>query len=130
MQDYRQLKVWQKAHALTLDVYARTRCFRKGEYAALRTQITRAAVSIPANIAEGCGRESKKELARFLQMSVASANELEYHLVLARDLHVLRPDAHARLEPMVTEVSRMLVGLIQSIRGAGAASGCQGKRSY
>ncbi|MXY46863.1 MAG: four helix bundle protein [Chloroflexi bacterium] len=84
MHDFIHLKVWQKGHELILDVYKFTSSFPRGEQYGLTSRISRAASSIPANIAEGCGRDGDAELARFLQIGMGSANELEYHILLAR----------------------------------------------
>jgi four helix bundle protein len=89
MKDFRDIKVWQKAHDLTLEIYKATRSFPKDELYTLVSQIRRASVSIPANVAEGCGRGTDSELRQFLQIAMGSASELEYHLVLARDLGYL-----------------------------------------
>jgi four helix bundle protein len=89
MKDYKKLMVWEKAHQLTLSVYEATKGFPKDELYGLTTQIRRACVSIPANIAEGCGRDGDAELARFFQISMGSSSELEYHLLLAHDLGFL-----------------------------------------
>jgi four helix bundle protein len=122
MQDFKKLQVWQKAHQLTLDVYRGCRTFRRGEFASLHSQLTRSVASIAANIAEGCGRAGSKDFARFLQISAASASELEYQLLLARDLGLMRQDVHASLEQGVTEVRRMLTALIRIVRARPAAS--------
>lgn len=113
MRDFRELKVWHKAHALTLDVYRATKSFPKDELYGLTSQIRRAAVSIGANIAEGSGKNSRPELARFLQIALGSASELEYHLLLSRDLGYLVPDIHQHLSEHVVEVKKMLSGFIQ-----------------
>lgn len=89
MRDFRELKVWEKAHCLTLAVYRATTAFPRDEVYGLTSQIRRSCASIPANIAEGCGREGDAELARFLQIAMGSASELEYHLLLTRDLDFL-----------------------------------------
>jgi four helix bundle protein len=89
VKDFRRLKVWERSHRLTLQVYVHTRSFPKDELYGLTAQIRRAAVSIGANIAEGCGRRGDAELGRFLQIAMGSACELEYHLLLARDLGIL-----------------------------------------
>ena len=86
MKDFRDLKVWEKAHALTLSCYQVTKPFPREEIFGLVSQIRRASASIPANIAEGCGRRGNAELHRFLQIAMGSASELEYHLLLSRDL--------------------------------------------
>ncbi|MGH7538719.1 MAG: four helix bundle protein, partial [Gemmatimonadales bacterium] len=90
VRDFRELKVWGKAHALTLNLYKLTRSFPKEELYRLTAQIRRAAASIGANIAEGCGRRSRRDFARFLQVGLSSASELQYHLLLAADLELLR----------------------------------------
>ena len=86
MRDFRSLKVWQKAHELTLRVYTATRIFPKDELYGLTSQVRRSAASITTNVAEGCGRSGEAELARFLNIAMGSASELEYQLLLARIL--------------------------------------------
>ena len=90
MRDFRTLKVWQDSHQLTLDIYKATKNFPKEELFALTSQMRRASSSIPTNIAEGCGRGTSKDFARFLQIAVGSAYELDYHLILAHDLSYLK----------------------------------------
>lgn len=116
MKDFRKLIVWQKAHQLTLEVYKATATFPREELYGLTSQIRRASVSIPANIAEGCGRDSDAQLSRFLQIAMGSASELEYHLLLARDLEYLNFTDHERLESQVTEVKRMLASFIKKLK--------------
>jgi four helix bundle protein len=112
MQDFRNLKVWQKAHKLTLETYAVSATNIKGpSHFALRDQLTRAAISVPANLAEGCGRAGDRELRRFVRVALGSASELEYHLLLARDLGLLPDAAYERLAATTVEVKRMLSGL-------------------
>jgi four helix bundle protein len=115
LRDFQNLQVWQKAHKLTLAVYKVTATFPKEELYGLTSQMRRAASSIPANIAEGCGRESKAELTRFLQISAGSASELQYHLLLARDLGHLTSTIYAQLERDGSEVKRMLYSFIQKL---------------
>lgn len=91
MGDFRRLKVWEKSHLLTLAVYAAVAPFPKDEPYGLTSQVKRSASSIPANIAEGCGRDRDTELARFLEIAMGSASEREYHLQLAHDLGFLTP---------------------------------------
>lgn len=86
MRDFRQLKVWAKAHSLTLAVYRATAAFPREEQYGLTSQLRRAAASIPTNLAEGCGRYGDAELARFVGIAAGSASEVEYLLMLARDL--------------------------------------------
>lgn len=116
MKNFRELKVWEKAHGLVLDLYKETAGFPVAEIYGLTSQIRRAAASIPANIAEGCGRGGDAEFARFLQIAMGSASELEYHLLLANDLGMLKKESHLALEPRVTEVKRMLATLIKKLR--------------
>ena len=116
VKDFRDVKVWQKSHQLTLAVYRATATFPKDELYGLRSQMRRCCVSIPANIAEGCGRDGDKELARFLQLAMGSASELEYHVLLAHDLHLLNVGDHESLTREVTEVKRMLASFIRKLR--------------
>jgi four helix bundle protein len=118
MRDFRRLKVWEKAHYLTLAVYRATSGFPKEELYGLTSQLRRSASSVPANIAEGCGRDTDSDFARFLQIAMGSASELEYHLLLARDLKLLGDDVQAGLAADVVELKRMLGTLIRSIRPA------------
>ena len=115
MRNFRELKVWAKAHHVTLQLYKVTRSFPKEELYGLTSQIRRSAASIGANIAEGCGRGSKREFANFLRVASGSASELEYHLVLAADLEILRSDAYELLVERVIEVKRMLTGFIRKL---------------
>lgn len=115
MKDFKNLKVWQKSHQLVLSIYRATAAFPKDELYALTNQMRRAGVSIPANIAEGCGRKGDAELARFLHISMGSASELEYLLLLARDLNLLNADSYECLAADATEVKRMLAPFIQKL---------------
>ena len=116
MKDFRDIKVSEKAHSLTLEIYKATRSFPKDELYTLVSQIRRASVSIPANIAEGCGRGTDSELRQFLQIAMGSASELEYHLLLARDLGYLAVDGYQPLNDQVIEVKRMLASFIQKLK--------------
>jgi len=116
MQDFKDLKVWQNAHEMALSVYSATRTFPTEEMYGLTSQLRRASSSVPANIAEGCGCDSSREFARFLQIAMRSASETEYHLILARDLGYLRAEEHEQLNNKVIEVKRMLTGLIQKLK--------------
>ena len=118
MQDFRTLKVWEKAHQLTLDVYRATMAFPKEEMYGLTSQIRRASSSIPANIAEGCGRGGNAEFKQFLQIAMGSASELEYHLLLARDLHYLNATDYEHLADSAIEVKKMLTALIVKVKTA------------
>ncbi|MBI3301818.1 MAG: four helix bundle protein [Deltaproteobacteria bacterium] len=115
MKDFRELKVWEKAHQLTLAVYKVTVTFPRDEMYGLTSQIRRSCASIPANIAEGCGRGGDGELGRFLQIAMGSASELEYHLLLAHDLGLLNQADYKHLAQEATEVKRMLTSFIQKL---------------
>ena len=116
MKDFRQLKVWEKAHQLALALYKSTKNFPKEELYGLTSQIRRSSMSIPTNIAEGCGRNTDAEFDRFLQISMGSASETEYQLILARDLEFLPTETHEKLHNDVEEVKRMLASLLKTLR--------------
>jgi four helix bundle protein len=116
VQNFRNLKVWEKAHTLTLGVYRASKSFPREEMYGLTSQIRRAAVSISSNIAEGSCRRGDAEFARFLQMAAGSASEVEYQLLLARDLELLKTADCERLSDEVIEVKRMLASLMQKLR--------------
>ena len=116
MKDFHNLLVWEKAHRLTLAIYSHLNSFPKEERYALADQIRRAAVSIPANIAEGCGRGSDADFARFLQIAMGSASELEYEILLARDLGILPADVQQALNGQIIEVKQMLVSFLKKLR--------------
>ncbi len=111
--DFKQLKVWERSHQLTLDVYRATASFPQAEMYGLTSQMRRACASIPANIAEGCGRGGDAELVRFLRIAMGSASELEYHILLARDLSLLNPKDSESLSTEVMEIKRMLASFIR-----------------
>src|SRR5438270_1456172 len=116
MRNYRDLLVWEKAHSLTLCIYRDTQAFPKEERFGITSQIRRAAASIGANIAEGCGRRSDREMARFLQIARGSASEIEYHVLLARDLNYIDEEDFRKFSRQADEVQRMLTALIQRFR--------------
>lgn len=115
MGDYRKLAVWGKAHQLALATYQATRNFPKEEVYGLTSQMRRAAVSIPSNLAEGSGKGTDAELVRYAHISMGSAKELEYQWLLARDLEYVSPDEFQSLDTQVKEVLRMLTGLIHNL---------------
>jgi four helix bundle protein len=119
MQSFKNLKVWEKAHALTLDIYRSSASFPREEMYGLTSQMRRSAASIGANIAEGCCRKGDPEFGRFLQIAMGSASELEYHLLLASDLNLLKIPDYRRLIDEIEQVKRMLTSLIQKLRADG-----------
>lgn len=116
MQDFKNLMVWQKAHACVLVVYQLTKRFPDDERFGLTSQLRRSVASIPANLAEGCGRGSDQDFARFVQIAMGSAAEVEYHLLLARDLKYISPEEGASAATAIEEVKRMLASLLKTIR--------------
>jgi four helix bundle protein len=115
MKSFRDLMVWEKAHALALASYRGTAEFPKQEIYGLTSQIRRCSASIAANIAEGCGKRSNAEFQRFLHIAAGSASELEYHFLLAKDLGFLSLEEHKTLDDSTVEVKRMLAGLIRKV---------------
>jgi four helix bundle protein len=108
MRDFRQLKVWEKAHGLALEIYRATKEFPAEERFGLTSQLRRAAVSVPSNIAEGCGRSGERELSQFTSIAAGSASEVEYQLLLAHDLGYLTTEHYRTLDNKTNEVKRML----------------------
>ncbi|MEP6570412.1 MAG: four helix bundle protein [Acidobacteriota bacterium] len=116
MRDFREIKVWEKSHLLTLEIYKVTAVFPREEIYGLTSQVRRASASIPANIAEGFGRRGNAELARFLQIAMGSACEVEYHVLLAKDLNLLSKTTYDDLNERIIEVKRMLASLLLKVR--------------
>lgn len=116
MQNYKELKVWEKSHQLVLEIYRITNKFPKEEIYGLTSQIRRAAASIPANIAEGCGKKSQLDLANFLNISLGSTNEIDYFLLLCRDLKYISETEFLELENTINAIRAMLINLITKVR--------------
>ena len=116
VRNFKDLKVWERSHRLVLDVYDATGRFPSEETFGLTAQLRRCCASIPANIAEGCGRSGEAELARFMLIAMGSTSELEYHLLLARDLGYLSAQHYQELSQEVSEVKRMLSTFITKLR--------------
>jgi four helix bundle protein len=117
MQDYRGLRVWRRAHAHVLNVRRATNRFPRTGYSSLKTQLTRAAESVPFTLVEGCGAFTQKDMARFVDMSIKSTKELEYQLLLARDYGVLARKEWKIHTVETIEIRRMLCGLRRRILG-------------
>jgi four helix bundle protein len=115
MRNYRDLQTWSKAHKLTLELYKLSQRFPKEEMYGLTSQLRRSAASIGANLAEGCGRQTNPEFARFVKVSMGSASELDYHLLLSRDLGFLEAEAYERAAKSLTEVRKMLASLLSTV---------------
>jgi four helix bundle protein len=116
VKDYRALLVWQRSHALAVEIYAATKHFPKEELFGLTSQLRRATSSVPANLAEGCGRDSDAELKRFIDIAHGSASEAEYFLLLAFDLGLLSPTDHARLGDEVGQIKKMLGAFARKLK--------------
>ena len=116
MRDFKRLQVCEKSHGLTLRVYELTSEFPREEMYGLTSQIRRACASIPTNIAEGCGRGSSPDFARFLQIAMGSASETEYLILLARDLKYINTSQYLELTDAIVRVKKMLTSLLRSIR--------------
>ena len=112
MSDFKKLEVWQKAHRLALDTHKAAQRVRGAQYLSLRSQLIRSAMSIPANIVEGREQTSEKDFARFLRYSIASASELEYHLIIGRDMKVIPDKSFNSLLETLEQVRKMLHGLV------------------
>src|SRR5690606_1127281 len=115
MYDYLKSTVWQTSHQLVLKTYVHTNNFPKSETYNLTSQINRAVLSIPTNIAEGCGRNGQKEFIRFLNISSGSANELDYLFLVSKDLELISEEVYVNLVNDLTEIRKMLYVLIQKI---------------
>ena len=115
MKDFRQLKVWERAHQLTLAIYRVTATFPRDETYGLTSQMRRAASSIPSNIAEGCGRDGDSELSRFCVMARGSASELEYQILLAQDPELIPLKEYEKLTQQTVEIKRMLTVFVQKL---------------
>jgi four helix bundle protein len=121
MRNYKDLRVWEEAHRLTLAVYKATQAFPKEERFGLTSQIRRASASIPANLAEGCGRRSDGEMTRYVQIAMGSGAELSYHLLLARDLGFVNNEVYVEVNEHIERVMRMLSALSAKVRSPSAA---------
>jgi four helix bundle protein len=120
MRDFKKLGVWEKAHLLTIQVYKATTVFPKEEQYGLTSQLRRSSVSIGSNIVAGCGRDGNVEFGRFLQIAMGSLYELEYQLLLARDLNYLDEKVYSALNNSLAEIRKMMVSLIRKLKAKDA----------
>lgn len=116
MRNFRNLAVWQKSHSLVLAIYALTARFPDAEYFGLAAQIRKAAICVPTKIAEGCGKESDTEFAKLLNIALGSACEVEYTIILSRELKYITEADYQTMDGQINEVKRMLSGLITQLR--------------
>jgi four helix bundle protein len=115
MKDFRNLSAWQKSHKLAIIIYQKTRNFPKEESYGITSQLRRATVSIPTNLAEGCGRGSDRDFAKFVQIAIGSASESEYLILLSNELGYIDKDEYDELTEKVCEIKRMLASLIKNL---------------
>ena len=115
MRDFRHIKAWQRAHALSIDINDLVRDFGKEGHADLRTQLTRASCSIATNIVEGCGAATHKEFGRYLDISIKSANETEYLLLSAHDLQLITEDDWKKYTAEVIEIRKMIFAYREAV---------------
>jgi len=108
MQDFKHIRAWQRAHALAIAIHKAASRFRKAGHGNLRSQLIRSAESIATNIVEGCGATTNREFARFLEISIKSANETEYHLLSARDLELFSSEVWRHFSTETVEIRKML----------------------
>ena len=116
MSDYKKLKVWEDAHKFTVDIYNITQKFPNNEQYGLTSQIRRSASSIPTNIVEGCGQLNNGNLIRFLGIAKGSAFEVEYQLLLSKDLGYIKDNEYKILDEKIQSIICMLIGLIKSLK--------------
>jgi four helix bundle protein len=116
MKNFRELRIWQRGHQLTLNIYHTTKQFPKEEMYGLINQMRRSSSSIPTNIAEGCGRDSEADLGRFLTIALGSASELEYQLILANDLAYIDMTTYVELITEVVEIKKMLSAFLLKLK--------------
>jgi len=124
MKDFRDLRVWEESHKLTLEIYKVTADFPKCELYGLTSQIRRCSASIGANIAEGCGKRGNNEFQRYLQIASGSASELDYHLLLSRDLGLPEEPQYRNIEKSLTMVRKMMTSLLQKIESERLLAKC------
>jgi len=116
MRNFRDLQIWERSHGFTLAIYRVTQAFPKAEIYGLMSQMRRSTSSIPTNIAEGCGRSTERDFARFLDNAMGSASELEYQLILACDLEYIDRETYNKTSEELIEIKRMLNAFIQKLR--------------
>ena len=114
------------SHALVLNVHSAVKKIRGTDYASLRSQMLRAAMSVPTNLVEGVGQSSAREFGRFIRISLNSSNELEYHILLARDFEVMEPNEFTTLTAQTIQVRKMLHGLLRKVDGRSGGGGQKG----
>jgi len=128
MKDFRNLKVWEEAHSLTLEIYGATARFPREELYGLSSQMRGCSSSIGANIAEGCGKRGNGEFQRFLQIAAGSTSELDYELLLAKDLGYLAKPDYAKIADELSQIRKMLSALLRTVNVDRKGSGLSANR--
>ncbi|MEX1186357.1 MAG: four helix bundle protein [Gemmatimonadaceae bacterium] len=123
MSDYKKLRVWRKAHSLAINAHRVASRMRGSQYSSFRSQVIRAAMSVPTNIVEGREQKGEAGFARFLRISLGSLSELEYHLLAGRDVGAISTSDHRSLSSQVEEVRMMLHGLVRKLESTGKLAG-------
>lgn len=118
MRDFEKLKVWERSHYLVLQIYQMTKSLPKDEQYGITSQIRRASLSIPTNIAEGCGKYTERDFAKFLNIAYGSASEVQYLLLLIKDLKYITEPIITELENEITEIKKMLYSLIEKLKNS------------
>jgi four helix bundle protein len=118
MKNYREMRVWEKAHGVAVRIYEITQSFPNSELYGLTSQLRRAAVSIAANLAEGCGKSSDSEFGRYVDIASGSASEADYLVLLAKDLGYISPDAYGGISEEITAIRKMLTSLKKAVKTA------------
>ena len=123
MSDFRKLEVWRLSHALVLNVHGAVKKIRGADYASLRSQMLRAAMSIPTNLVEGVGQRGAREFSRYIRISLNSSSELEYHLLLAKDFELMEAEVFTTLLTETIQVRKMLYGLLRKVNARSEEAG-------
>ncbi|MBZ9629084.1 four helix bundle protein [Psychroflexus sp. CAK1W] len=115
MRNFKNYDIWKLSHQLTLDIYSVTKDFPNSEKYQIISQMQRAAYSIPSNISEGCGRKSDKDFNRFLQIALGSAHELEYFVLLSKDLNFINEETYTILDEKINNLKKRIYSLSQKL---------------
>jgi four helix bundle protein len=116
MKNFRDLKVWKKSHELAIDIYSESKLFPKEELFGITSQLRRAGLSIPTNIAEGCGRGSDSDFARFIQIAFGSASEVEYLIFFCKELKFIQDNNYTKLNDDIVGIKKSLMALLKKLR--------------
>ena len=116
MKDFKNIEIWKRSHQLTLEIYRAAQQFPKEEMWGLTSQLRRAVASIPTNIAEGCGRRTNAELANFLNIASGSASEVEYEILLAKEVGYISTEQNESWTREISELRSMLAAYMKKLK--------------